>query len=113
MVDDEYEPLKEVEEEVQESLEVKKACETIDLSPSIELTCTSIIDSYVPFQYPSSSYILYEQKPKKEFLYPHHHPKMSFVEVIGQKFSYRVKLECYIPDFWLGCCILRVGCRTL
>ena len=49
MFDDEYEPLKEVEEEVQESLEGKEACETIDLSPSIELTCTSVIDSCVPF----------------------------------------------------------------
>ena len=60
MFDDEYEPLEEVEEEVQESLEVKEACETIDLSSSIELTCTSVIDSCVPFQYPSSSNILYE-----------------------------------------------------
>ena len=47
--DDEYEPLEEVEEEVQESLEVKEACETIDLSSSIELTCTSVINSCVPF----------------------------------------------------------------
>ena len=67
MFDDEYEPLEEVEEEVQESLEVKEACETIDLSSSIELTCTSVINSCIPFQYLSSSYILYEQEPKKEF----------------------------------------------
>ena len=49
MFDYEYEPLKEVEEEVQESLEMKEACETIDLSSSIELTCTLVIDSCVLF----------------------------------------------------------------
>ena len=48
------------EEEVQKSWEVKEACETIDLSLSIELTCTLVIDSYVPFQQ-SSSYILFER----------------------------------------------------
>ena len=35
-------------EKVQESLEVKEAYETIDLSSSIELTYTPVIDSYVP-----------------------------------------------------------------
>ena len=74
-------------------MELKEACETIDLSSSIELTCTSVIDSCVLFQYPSSSYILYEQEPKNEFLYPHHHSKTSFVDFMCQKFSYRVKLE--------------------
>ena len=53
MFDDEYEPFEEIEEEVQESLELKEACETIDLSSSIELICISVIDSCVPFQYPS------------------------------------------------------------
>ena len=52
MFDDEFEPLKEVEEELQESLEVKEACVTIDLSSSIELTCTSVIDSCVPLKSP-------------------------------------------------------------
>ena len=55
----EYEPLEEVEEKVQESLEVKEAYETIDLCLSIELTYIPVMDSSVPFQHSSSSYILY------------------------------------------------------
>ena len=94
--DDEYKPLEEVEEEVQEPLEVKEACETIDLSSSIELICTLVIYSYVPFQYPSSSYILYKQEPKKEFLYQHHHSKTSLVDFTCQKSPYQVKLRTFI-----------------
>ena len=60
MFDDEYEPLEEIEEEVQEFWEVKEVCGTIDLSSSIELTCTLVIDSCVPFPQ-SSSYILFER----------------------------------------------------
>ena len=95
MFDDEYEPLKEVEEEVQESFEVEEAYKAIDLSSSIELTCTLVINSCVPFQYPSLSYILYEQEPKKENLYLHHHSKASFVDFMCRKFPYQVKLEDY------------------
>ena len=95
MFEDEYEPLEEVEEEVQESLEVKEACETINLSSSIKLTCTLLIDSCVPFQYPLPFYILYEQEPKKEFLYQHHDSKTSFVDFMCQKFPYQVQIEDY------------------
>ena len=68
MFDDEYESLEEVEEEGQESLEVKEACMIINLSSSIKLTSTSVIDSCVPFQYLSSSYILYEQAKEGIFV---------------------------------------------
>ena len=47
--EDEYEPLEESEEKVQESWEVKEAYEAIDSSSSIELTCTLVLDSCVPF----------------------------------------------------------------
>ena len=92
--DDEYEPLEESEEKVQESWEAKEAYKAIDSSSSIELICTSVIDCCVPFPQ-SLSYILYEQEPKKEFLYPHDHSKQSFVVSKCQKFPYRVKLEDY------------------
>ena len=52
-------------EKVQESLDVKEAYENIDLSSSIELTYTQVIDSYVPLQHSSSPYILYELEPRK------------------------------------------------
>ena len=87
----EYEPLEEVEEEVQESLEVKEAYEIIDLSSSIELTYTPITDSYVPFQYLLLSNILYELEPRKKFLYQHYHFKTSLVDFTCQTFLYRVK----------------------
>ena len=93
MFGDEYKPLEEVEEEVQESLEVKEAWETIDLSSSIELICILIITYCVPFQYPSSSYILYKQQPKKEFLYQHHHSKQSFVDSKCQRFHIESSLR--------------------
>ena len=85
----EYEP--KVEEEVQESLEVKEAYEIIDLRSSIELTCTPITNSYVPLQYLSSSYILYELKPRKKFLYQRYHSKTSLVNFTCHTFLYRVK----------------------
>ena len=72
----EYEPLC---KEVQESLEVKEAYETINLSSSIELTYKPIIDSYVLFQHSSSSYILYALEPRKKFLYQHYHSKLCLV----------------------------------
>ena len=78
-------------EEIQESLEVEEAYETIDLSSSIEFTYTLIIDSYIPSQHSSSSYILYKLKPKKKFLYQYHHSKLSLVDFTCQKFPYRVK----------------------
>ena len=92
--DDEYEPLEKSKEKVQESWEVKEAYEAIDSSSSIELIYTLVIDSYVPFPQ-LSSYILYEQERRKEFLYLHHHSKTSFVEVRCRKYSYQVKLEDY------------------
>ena len=87
----EYEPLEEVEEEVQESLEMKEAYETIDLSSLMELTYTPIADSYVTFQHSSLSYILYELEPRKKFLYQCYHSKTSLVNFMRQTFLYRVK----------------------
>ena len=48
-----YEPLEEVEEEVQESLEVKETYEAIDSSLSIGLTNILVTNSCVPFQHSS------------------------------------------------------------
>ena len=45
----------------------------------------------VPFQHSSSSYILYELKPKKKFLYQHHPSKQSLVDFTCRKFPYQVK----------------------
>ena len=92
--DDEYKPLEEIEEKVQESWEVKEVHEAIDSSLSIELTYTSVIDSYVPFPQ-SSYYIVFELKPREKSLYPNHHSKQSFVDSKYQRFSYLVKLEDY------------------
>ena len=74
LFDDKYETLEEIEEKVQKSLEVEEAYEAIDLSSSIELTYTSVIDSYVPFPQ-SLSYILFELEPREKSLYPNLHSK--------------------------------------
>ena len=85
--DDKYEPLK----EVQESLEVEEAYEAIDLYSSIKLTYVLVIDSCAPFQYSSSSYILYELEPRKQFFYQHRHSKPSLAKLMCIIFSYQVK----------------------
>ena len=78
-------------EKIQESLELEETYETIDLSSSIELSYTLIINSYVSSQHSSSSCILYERESKKKFLYQYHHSKLSLVDFTFQKFSYLVK----------------------
>ena len=110
-----YKPLEEVEKEVQESWEIKEAYEAID-SSSIELIYIPIIDSGVPFQHLSSSYILYEVDPKEKFLYQHHPSKQSLVDFTCRQVQYQVNqkdfhnqdpyvvMHCYIPIFWLDYC---------
>ena len=86
----EYEHLEEVEDEVQESLEVKH---------------TPITNSYVPFQHSSSSYFLFELKPRKKCLYQHHHSKQSLVDFTCQTFPYLVKLRTFIIKTHMWWCM--------
>ena len=88
----EYEPL----EEVHESLEKEEAYEAIDLSSSIELTYVLVMDSCVPFQHATSSYILYELEPKKKFCINTILPSKFVLILHAQNFHIESRLRIFI-----------------